>query len=47
MLEISKREAKVLNQICPEDVIATSHKRHYYLIECKKALYELEKIRKH
>ena len=46
MLEISRREGKILNQKCPKYVMVTSHKRHYYLVENKKALCELKKIRK-
>lgn len=46
MLEVSKREGKILQIKCPKYVMATAHKRHYYLVENERTLYELKKIRK-
>lgn len=45
MIEISKTEGKILNQIIPQYINTTVHKRHYYMVECKKAYEELNKLR--
>lgn len=40
IIEISKKIGKQMNQICPQYISTTAHKRHYYMTESRKA-YEI------
>lgn len=45
MIEITKKEAIKLHEICPEYVHRTAHRRHYYYTCCRKSLKLLSKVR--
>jgi hypothetical protein len=44
--EISKLEGKIMNQICPQYISTTVHKRHYYMTACKEAYKILNEVKK-
>ena len=41
---ISKEDGKKLNQIIPQYIHTTCHKRHYYIVENKRACKEYDKL---
>ena len=43
--EISKLEGKIMNQICPQYISTTVHKRHYYMTACKDAYKILDEVK--
>lgn len=45
MIEITKKEAIKLHDLCPEYVHRTAHRRHYYYTVCRKSLRLLTKVR--
>lgn len=34
-----------MNQICPQYISTTVHKRHYYLVNCKEAIKILNEVK--
>lgn len=40
IIEIDKKLGKQMNQICPQYISTTAHKRHYYMVQTNKA-YEI------
>ena len=44
IIEIDKKLGKQMNQICPQYVSTTTHKRHYYMTESRKAYEVLRKL---
>lgn len=44
IVEVTKAEGKILNQIVPDLVSTTYHKRHYYVVECEKTWKTMQKL---
>jgi len=44
IIEVTKREGKILNSIIPDLVHCTYHKRHYYVTDCSKTWKTMESL---
>lgn len=44
IIQVSKKEGQALNKVAPDLVTSTVHKRHYYVVDCKKTWKLLESL---